>query len=119
MIAEKPDLKLSFSAFAGMRPANVVLANFVSRRSCLCTQRHNGVPTLRILKENLIKHIPSHPDIFIKTYRNQEVIRKLFETCKTKSYCLEQLNKTPVTFKSGNHPIKQRLYQAKKIGSGK
>ena len=38
MIAEKPDLKLSFATFARMRSVNFVLANFVNRRSCLCTQ---------------------------------------------------------------------------------
>ena len=47
-----------------------------------------------------MKHIPSHPDIFIKTYRDQEEICKLFETCKTKSYYFEQWKKTPVTVKS-------------------
>ena len=47
-----------------------------------------------------MKHIPSHPDIFIKTYRDQEEICKLFETCKTKSYHFEQWKKTPVTVKS-------------------
>ena len=56
-------------------------------------------------------HIHSHPDIFIKTYRKQEDIRKLFETCKIKSYRFEQWKKT---VKSGDQDIRQRKYQEKK-----
>ena len=80
--------------------ANFVLANSVNRRSCLCIQHQNVALKLKMLKKDHIKHIPSYPDIFIKTYRDQEEIRKLFETCKTKSYRLEQWKKTLVTFKS-------------------
>lgn len=58
--------------------------------------------------------IHSHPDIFIKTYRKQEDIRKLFETCKIKRYRFEQWKKTPVTVKSGDQDIRQRKDQEKK-----
>ena len=100
MIAGKSDLKLPFATFARMRPVNFVLENFVSRRSCLYTQHQHVALKLKMLKENRVKHIPSHPDIFIKTYRDQEEICKLFETYKTKSYHFEQWKKTPVTVKS-------------------
>ena len=60
-----------------------------------------------------MKHIPSHPDIFIKTYRDEEEICKLFETCKTKSYHFEQWKKTPVTVKSRS--VEEKVIRRMKI----
>ena len=38
---EQPELKVSFASFAKMRPTSYILANFVNRRSCLCTKHQN------------------------------------------------------------------------------
>ena len=57
---------------------------------CTETQHQNVALKLKMAKKNHIKHIPSHPDIFIKTFRDQEETSKLFETSKTKSYRFEQ-----------------------------
>ena len=49
-IAEKPHVKISFSSFAKMRPANYIIANFADRRSFLCTQHQNVALKLKMLK---------------------------------------------------------------------
>ena len=62
LIAEKPSIKLCFATFARIRPANFMLANFVNRRSCLCTQHQNLGLKLKMLKKKN-KAVPSHPDV--------------------------------------------------------
>ena len=81
--AEKPYLKVSFSSFAKMQPANYVLANFVNRRSCLCTRHQNVALQLKMLKTHN-KTVPVNPELFIKNFSSDE-IQKLLYTCKVTS----------------------------------
>ena len=82
--AEEPDLKVLFAAFAKMRPANYVLANFVNRRSCLCTKHQNIALKLKMLR-NLNKRVQANPDMFIKHFDSDD-IQKLFDDCKVTTY---------------------------------
>ena len=81
--AEEPYLKVSFSSFAKMRPANYVLANFVNRRLCLCTKHQNVALKLKMLKTHN-KTVPVNPELFIKNFSSNE-IQKLLDTCKVTS----------------------------------
>lgn len=65
LMAEKPELKVSFATFAKMRPAHYVLVNFIKGRSYLCTKNKNMPLRLKMLK-TYNKLITSHPDNFIK-----------------------------------------------------
>ena len=56
---------LLFSTFVRMRPPYCILANFVNRCSCLCTQYQNMELKLKMFK-NCNKYISVHPDIFVK-----------------------------------------------------
>ena len=89
LMAEMPSLKLSFATFARMRPANLILANFVNRRSCLCTQHQNLSLKLKMMKrEN--SSVPSQPDIFRKTFQTNEDVKKIFEQCDAKEFSYEE-----------------------------
>ena len=50
-ISENIEIPCSFSTFARMRPNNFVLANFVNRKMCLCTQHQNLALKLKMLKK--------------------------------------------------------------------
>ena len=64
-VAENPNHNLSFSTLARMRLSYYVLANFVNRRLCLCTQHLNMSLKLKTVKKDN-KDISVHPNIFIK-----------------------------------------------------
>ena len=110
LIAEKPFIKLSFATFPRMRPANFMLANFVNRRSCLCTQHQNLALKLKMLKKKN-KAVPSHPDVFRKTFQTQEDITNIFKKCDVKQFSYEQWKKVPVTIKSksGEEKVIQKM----------
>ena len=99
IMAENPNLKLSFATFARMRPANYVLANFVNRRSCLCTQHQNIALKLKMLNK-INKVVPTHPDVFIKNNVSHEDINKIFESCNVTEYKYEEWRKVPITIKT-------------------
>ena len=107
--AEKPYLKVSFSSFAKMRPANYVLANFVNRRSCLCTKHQNVALKLKMLKTHN-KTVPVNPELFIKNFSSDE-IQKLLDTCKVTSYSYEEWQKVKVNIKtrSGEEKVKEKM----------
>ena len=62
---ENPEMKLSRSLFYSMRPANIVSANFASRRSCLCSRHQNLALKLRALIAAGVK-CSKNPDEAIK-----------------------------------------------------
>ena len=107
--AEKPYLKVSFSSFAKMRPANYVLANFVSRRSCLCTKHQNVALKLKMLKTHN-KTVPVNPELFIKNFSSDET-QKLLDTCKVTSYSYEEWQKVKLSIKtrSGEEKVKEKM----------
>ena len=107
--AEKMNIKVSFSTFAKMRPANYVLANFVNRRSCLCTKHQNVALKLKMLKgyDNLVQ---SNPDVFTKNLSSDD-IQKIFNKCNVKMYEYEEWQKMDVKVKtrSGEEKVKKNM----------
>jgi len=98
MKTEKPFMKLSFSHFARMRRANFMLANFVNRRSCLCTQH------LKLKRQSNL--IPSHPDVFIKSFKTEDEILNILNECSNKEFSYEEWKKVPIEIKSRSGEVK-------------
>ena len=71
-ITENNDLKCSFATFARMRPSYFVLANFSSRKTCLCTYQ-NFASILKMLKKHI--NIPTRPETFIK-FTEEQILSK-------------------------------------------
>ena len=99
LITEKPSLKLSFATFARMTPANFMLANFVNRRSCLCTQHQNLALKLKMLKRHN-NAVPSHPDLFLKHFQTPEDVLNIFKNCETNQFNYGEWKKVPITIKN-------------------
>lgn len=78
--AEQPGLKVSFANYAKMRPTHYVLANFVNRRSCLCTRHQNLALKLKMLK-TLDKTVQTNPDTFSKQTTDDD-IKKILQKCE-------------------------------------
>ena len=64
LISENIEIPCSFLTFACMRPNNFVLANFASRKTCLCRQHQNLALKLKMLKK--YKPVPTIPEAFAK-----------------------------------------------------
>ena len=111
---EQPHSNPSFATFAKMRPANYVLANFVNRRSCLCTKHQNIALKLKMLR-NLNKSVQANPDTFIKHFDSGD-IQKLFDCCKVTTYDYEEWQKVEVNVKtrSGEEKNKEKNESSEK-----
>ena len=111
---EQPHLNASFATFAKMRPANYVLANFVNRRSCLCTKHQNIGLKLKMFR-NLNKSVQANPDTFIKHFDSDD-IQKLLYGCKVTTYDYEKWQKVEITVKtrSGEEKTKKKMKVVRK-----
>lgn len=107
--SEQPNLKVSFASFAKMRPKHFILANFVNRRSCLCTKHQNLALKLKMLK-TLQKTVQTNPDTFIKQTSDDD-IKKILQNCKVKKYEYEEWQKVDVQVKtkSGEEKTKKKM----------
>lgn len=63
-ILERPDIKISKTCFFKLRPPHVMLANFASRRICLCTRHQNLALKIKSLQNAGLK-CSKDPDVLI------------------------------------------------------
>ncbi|MES9879799.1 MAG: hypothetical protein ABW185_02860 [Sedimenticola sp.] len=77
---ENPYIKISRSTFCSMRPKHILLANFCSRRTCLCSRHQNMALKLRAVNVR-VTHVSKNPDNLIKENNDNEIRGKL-ETIK-------------------------------------
>ena len=63
-MAEFPEIKLSAGTFSKLRPANVRLCNFLSKKTCLCSKYQNFALKCKCLQSLKVCNI-TNPDSFI------------------------------------------------------
>ncbi|XP_035684140.1 uncharacterized protein LOC118421089 [Branchiostoma floridae] len=72
-MSENSDVKISLSHFASFRPANVKLASFLSRNTCLCTKHQNFALKLKSLKDKGCIQ-STNPDNFLHAFPDEEKV---------------------------------------------
>ncbi|XP_078616892.1 uncharacterized protein LOC144885097 [Branchiostoma floridae x Branchiostoma japonicum] len=77
-VSENPDIKISLSVFARLRPPNIKLASFLSRNTCLCTKHQNFALKLKTLKEKGLVN-STNPDNFLRSFPEKENVKALLE----------------------------------------
>ena len=83
-ILENPDTKISRSTFSYLRPKHVLLVNFCSRNTCLCSRHQNIALKIKAIQ---IVAGTKNPDKFILTNTDEDIQDKL-----------RQLDESHVTF---------------------
>ena len=73
-LSENPDIKLSLTSFARIRPHYIKLTAFITRSACLCTKHQNMALCVRALRNNYGVKIASNPEEFVKGDDLQTVI---------------------------------------------
>ncbi|KAL3862593.1 hypothetical protein ACJMK2_008550 [Sinanodonta woodiana] len=76
---ENPDIKVSRARFYQSRPKYLLLANFASRRTCLCARHQNMALKLKAMR-SLGLNLPKSPDAFIKKQDTNENLKETLET---------------------------------------
>jgi hypothetical protein len=76
---ENPDIKVSRARFYQSRPKYLLLANFASRRTCLCARNQNMALKLKAMR-SLGLNLPKSPDAFIKEQDTNEKLKETLET---------------------------------------
>lgn len=77
--AENPEIKLSFATFCRLRPKNILLARFISRKACQCIHHQNMAFKVQAMRRCGVK-ISDNPENILAHERN---LNELFE-------CIEQ-----------------------------
>lgn len=70
---ENPTQKISKSLFYSFRPSHIMLANFASRKTCLCSRHQNMSLKMRALI-NIGIQCPKNPDDCIEQFETNESI---------------------------------------------
>ncbi|KAL3861744.1 hypothetical protein ACJMK2_007767 [Sinanodonta woodiana] len=86
---ENPDIKVSQARFYQSRPKYLLLANFASRRTCLCARHQNMALKLKAMR-SLGLNLPKSPDAFIK---EQDMNEKLNESLETSLPDMEKVSR--------------------------
>ena len=103
-VTENEGVKCSFSTFARMRPPHFILANFSSRKTCLCTYHQNFALILKMLKTHI--NIPTQPETFIKFSDNQ-ILTKIRDV-EVEEFEFSVWKKVPVVYK-GKQMMKMKI----------
>lgn len=76
---ENPEVKVSQALFYRSRPKYFLLANFASRKTCLCSRHQNMALKLKAMRA-LRLNLPKSPDSFIKEQDTNEKLKQTLET---------------------------------------
>lgn len=71
---KNPEIKISRALFCRFRPKHILLANFGSRKTCLCSRHQNIALKLRSL-HNQGAQLSKNPDVMIKNMMKKFVCR--------------------------------------------
>ena len=98
-LAENPNETVSLTVFNRARPVNFLLANFATRKTCLCPQHQNLALKLKALHNIGMKN-SKNPDSFIKAYSDEE-IKKMLEDLEVQKIKYREWARVEVTKSDG------------------
>jgi hypothetical protein len=75
---ENPDIRVSRATLYNARPKYLLLANFASRRTCLCSRHQNIALKLKAMRA-LGLNVSKSPDTFIKEHDTNQKLKETIE----------------------------------------